>query len=156
MPTAYLICGYIGVGKTTLAKQLEKTLAAVRFTQDEWMYHIYGNYPDEITFKENYTRINQLINQVWPRCFELGLDVILDLNFWTRASRDETRAKAAALGGDSTLIFLNCKLELAWSRIQKRNENLENGIFVSQKIFETSAHNLKKPQDDEDFLNLHT
>jgi predicted kinase len=156
MSTAYLICGYIGVGKTTLAKQLEKALAAVRFTQDEWMYHIYGNYPDEITFTENYTKIYRLINHVWPRCFELGLDVILDLNFWTRASRDETRAKAAALGGGSTLIFLNCEPEIAWSRIQQRNENLENGIYVSQKIFEISEVKLNKPQADEDFINLHT
>jgi predicted kinase len=155
MPIAYLICGYIGVGKTTLAKQLEKSVSGIRFTQDEWMYYLYGNYPNEETFTENYSKINRLISQVWPRCFELGLDVILDLNFWTRESRDDVRTKVAAMGGESILFFLNCEPSVAWSRIQKRNEKLENGIYVSQKIFETSEINLKKPQD-EDYIDLHT
>jgi len=37
MAEIHLICGFIGFGKTTLAKQLEKDLPAIRFTHDEFM-----------------------------------------------------------------------------------------------------------------------
>jgi adenylate kinase family enzyme len=37
MATAHLLNGYLGVGKTTLARRLEHELPAVRFTHDEWM-----------------------------------------------------------------------------------------------------------------------
>jgi predicted kinase len=32
-----IICGLPGSGKTTLAKTLERQLAAVRFSPDEWL-----------------------------------------------------------------------------------------------------------------------
>jgi predicted kinase len=37
MPTAHLIHGFLGVGKTTLARQLEQKIPAIRFSHDEWM-----------------------------------------------------------------------------------------------------------------------
>jgi len=33
--TVYLICGFIGAGKTTFAKMLEKKTGAVRIVKDE-------------------------------------------------------------------------------------------------------------------------
>jgi predicted kinase len=35
-PIVYIICGFIGAGKTTFAKKLEKKTGAVRITKDEW------------------------------------------------------------------------------------------------------------------------
>lgn len=149
MATAYLICGYIGVGKTTLAKQLEVSERAIRFTQDEWMFKLFGNYPEEATFNEEYLKVNQLINTVWPKCLALGMNVILDLNFWTRQSRDEARQIIAALNCEAKLYYLTCADDLAWTRIAARNLNLENGIYVSEKIFKTSQHKLEPLGKDE-------
>jgi predicted kinase len=40
--TAFLIHGYLGAGKATLARRLEVEQAAIRFTHDEWMRSLYG------------------------------------------------------------------------------------------------------------------
>lgn len=42
MATAHLIHGFLGVGKTTFARQLEERLPAIRFSHDEWMARRYG------------------------------------------------------------------------------------------------------------------
>ena len=42
MSTAHLIHGYIGAGKTTLARTLERELPAIRFTPDEEVARRYG------------------------------------------------------------------------------------------------------------------
>ena len=36
-------------------------------------------------------QVSRLIGKQWTRCVELGLDVGLDLGFWSRRERDETR-----------------------------------------------------------------
>ncbi len=44
-PIVYLICGFIGAGKTTFAKKLEEKTGAVRITKDEWSIRLIGNDP---------------------------------------------------------------------------------------------------------------
>ena len=38
----HLLCGLLGAGKTTYAKQLATDVGGVRFTLDEWMLRLYG------------------------------------------------------------------------------------------------------------------
>jgi hypothetical protein len=45
MPSAHLIYGYLGAGKTTFARQLERDIPAIRFSHDEWMVRLYGDDP---------------------------------------------------------------------------------------------------------------
>src|SRR5262245_30776939 len=108
MPTVHLIHGYLGAGKTTLARRLETTLPAIRFTHDEWMARLYGEDPPVALYGDHFRRVSEQIGDVWPRCVELGLEVVLDLNFWSRRQRDETRAKIAAHGARSLLYRLAC------------------------------------------------
>jgi predicted kinase len=42
-----IVCGLPGPGKTTLAKELERRLRAVRFSPDEWMDAFSLNLYDE-------------------------------------------------------------------------------------------------------------
>jgi hypothetical protein len=81
MATAHLIHGFLGVGKTTFARQLEERLPAIRFTQDEWMARLYGDDPPVEHFAEFYRRVWEQMEGVWPRCLELGLNVVLDFGF---------------------------------------------------------------------------
>src|SRR5215211_6653017 len=44
-PIVYLLCGFIGAGKTTFARKLEERTGAVRITKDEWLISLIGNDP---------------------------------------------------------------------------------------------------------------
>ena len=106
-----MIHGYLGVGKTTFARRLEQQAPALRFTHDEWMLRLYGEDPSPDEFQVLYERVTERIDAVWTRCAALGLDVVLDLNFWSRERRDAVRAIATALGADVRLY--RCRARMA-------------------------------------------
>ncbi|HZC15226.1 MAG TPA: ATP-binding protein, partial [Caulobacteraceae bacterium] len=115
MATAHLIHGYLGAGKTSFAKRLERDLPSVRFSHDEWMARLFGEDSAAELFQERRERVWDLIATQWARCLELGLDVVLDLGFWARAERDAVRTQVAALGADCRLYELTCPESEAWT-----------------------------------------
>ena len=73
MPTAHLIHGFLGAGKTTFARQLEQRIPAIRFSHDEWMARLYGVDPPVERFEELYQRVWVQMEEVWRRCLDLSL-----------------------------------------------------------------------------------
>lgn len=71
-PLAFLLHGYLGVGKTTLARRLEAEHAAFRFTHDEWVRALYGQDPPEALFADSAGRVSGLIEATWTRCPNSG------------------------------------------------------------------------------------
>jgi predicted kinase len=132
-----MIHGYLGAGKTTFARRLEQELSAIRFTHDQWMARLYGIDPPAERFADYGARVSAQIDSLWPRCLQLGLDVVLDLNFWTRRRRDATRMKAQSLGAAVRLYRLACPDGVAWRRIERRNASLDgSSLFIARKTFE--------------------
>src|ERR1700746_2255549 len=129
MATAHLIHGFLGVGKTTFARQLEERLPAIRFSHDEWMARLYGDDTPVEYFADFYRRVWEQMEDVWPRCLELGLNVVLDFGFWTRRERDAVRARVATIGAQSRLYRVTCAEEEAWRRIERRNTDLSGSLF---------------------------
>lgn len=150
IPTVHLIHGYLGAGKTTFACNLERDLPAIRFTHDEWMARLYGEDPPVNDFPVYYRRVSDQIGTLWPRCLELGVDVVLDLNFWSRAQRDSTRATALTLGANVVLYRLICAEEEAWRRIDDRNRRLEGNLFIDRNTFNVLQTRFEPLGDDEE------
>ena len=98
MATLHLICGLPGSGKTTLAKQLEKSESAVRFCPDEWIADLLLNPND----RKEMDRLRDIVESIqWSfakRLLALGVDVILENGFWSREERSRFRAEAEAVG----------------------------------------------------------
>jgi predicted kinase len=154
MPTVHMIHGFLGAGKTTFARRLEESLPAIRFSHDEWMARLYGNDPPVELFAKYYRRVSDQIASVWPRCAELGLEVVLDLNFWSRKQRDETRARVAEIGVDSRLYRLACTDQEAWQRIEKRNADLEGGLLIVRDTFEALKDRFEPLDPDEQCIEV--
>jgi predicted kinase len=158
--TAFLIHGYLGAGKTTLARRLEIEQAAIRFTHDEWMRSLYaprdagscwptGDDLPEARFAECAKRVSAVMETVWTRCITLKMNVVLDFGFWTRSERDRVRDLVASLGGKSVLYRLSCPDEVAWSRIETRNERLGTDLYIEQNTFRVFKSRFEPLDPDE-------
>lgn len=146
-----MIHGYLGSGKTTLARRLEQELPAIRFTHDEWMARFYGIDPPVEHFADYSSRVSARIDSLWPRCLRLGLDVVLDLNFWTRRDRDAARMTAQSLGAAVRLYRLTCPDEVAWRRIERRNASLDgSSLFIARNTFEVLSAAFEPLDPDEE------
>lgn len=149
MPTAHLIHGYLGAGKTTFARRLEGEMTAVRFTHDEWMERLHGEDPPAERFAEYAERVSSLMEEVWRRCLAAGVDVILDSGFWSRAERDRTRMTVAQLGADVRLYRLACPDDEAWQRIDARNATSGRSLYIAPDTFTALMVRFEPLDDDE-------
>ena len=134
MPTLHAIHGFIGAGKTTLARRLEEELPALRLNSDEWMVQLYGSDPPEEVFRPGLDRVNRLIRQLAERALTLGLNVVLDDGYWTRASRDDLRAWADTLNVPLHLYSLNLPEDEARRRVTRRNAE-PGSLYIAPETF---------------------
>jgi predicted kinase len=100
------------------------------------MTRLYGDDPPVEHFAELYRRVCQQVEEVWPRCLELGLNVVLDFGFWTRRDRDVVRARIAAMGAQACLYRLTYSEIESWRRIDKRNTDLQGSLYIARNTFE--------------------
>lgn len=156
MATAHLLHGYLGAGKTTFAKRLERNLPAVRYSHDEWMARLYGVDPPEARFAEYRDAVFEVMNAHWPRVLACGADVVLDWGFWTRASRDEARQRAQAVGATSRLYRLECSDAVARARCRARNRQLDGSLFIAENTYEVLRSRFQPLDPDEPFEGVNS
>ncbi len=135
MATAHLIYGYLGAGKTTYARRLERDIGAVRFTPDEWMSRLFGQDPPVAIFQEKAAAILEVMEPLWLRCLALGVDVVLDFGFWRRSERDRARRLAGDAGATSVLYTLSCADDEAFRRVSARNANESHSLYIAPETF---------------------
>lgn len=148
-PKAFLLHGFIGSGKTTFAKKLERDENALRFTHDEWMNELYGNDPPVELFQDYAERISSVMQKAWTRCLDLDVSVVLDFGFWSRVERDSVRSVVASHGGEAVLYHLKCAEEIARKRVDERNRALAGSLFIAPNTFEVLKARFEPLVDDE-------
>jgi predicted kinase len=156
MATAHLIYGYIGAGKTTLARQLEQRCGAVRYSPDEWMTQLHGEDPPRDEFAGHAARIQSLIDEQWPRVLAAGVDVVLDFGFWSRTSRDEARRRVLELSASPRLYWVRCDRAAALARCRARNRELGGSLFIAEQTFESLEQRFQPLDADEPFELIDT
>jgi len=105
-PVCYLICGFLGAGKTTYAERLAEETGAVHLNPDVWCTKLFP--------KAEY-------EQIWDKCFPETIEilwhkaadyakqnksVIFDMGFWTKESRQEAIKKANQFGFQAVLYYV--------------------------------------------------
>jgi predicted kinase len=115
-----LLCGLPGAGKTTLAKQLEASMPAVRLCTDEWMCAL-----DLDLFDEGHRdRVDVLTWAHAQVLLQAGLSIILDASgLWLRSERDEKRLQARTLGVLVELHYLAVPFDVLVQRVARRTRD---------------------------------
>lgn len=121
MATVHLVHGFLGAGKTTLARRLALEHAAIRLSVDEWYLKLHTDGPVYEWDPVRGARLLGALNEHWPLLCARGVDVVLDFGFWRRALRDEVRALAASVGAATRLYALRCPDDVARARCIARN-----------------------------------
>lgn len=153
MPIIHLLCGRLGSGKTSFARQLAKDTSAVRFTHDEWVHRSYGPRPSEADYAEIFVRIE---NEIWAAATESlarGEDAIIDMGFWTRQSRDIARQRVAKTGAVAKFYYLACPVSIARRRTLERSKAPPpESLWIDAPAFQKLNQLFEPPQDDEEFI----
>ena len=154
-PTAHLLYGFIGSGKTTFARKLEQNLPAVRFTHDEWMAGLYGQNPPEELFGTYFERVENLIWQMAVSVLRAGGDVILDLGFWSRESRNTARDRVAAASAVAKFYSISCPEQIMRARVLARSVNPPvDSLWINMAAYDKLKAGIEPMQNDEDFVRI--
>lgn len=135
MAKIHLIHGFMGFGKTTLAKKLEKELPAIRFTHDEFMRKLYARHMPSEEFKIAYNKIDKLIWELAQRAIDANVDVILDYGFWSKKGRKAAYDRAKKITNDVLFHVITCDIEVAKSRVLNRTNTNEEELFIDENCF---------------------
>ena len=125
----HLICGMAGAGKTTLAKELEASLPAVRLCPDEWIAAALKDPNDRSEMDRLRPIIDKLQWALAQRLLMLGTSVVLEQGFWSQEDRLEYLQTAKELGSEVSLHYLNISRNELVQRIERRNVNLPADSF---------------------------
>jgi predicted kinase len=152
-PIVYLICGFIGAGKTTFAKKLEEKTGAVRITKDEWSIRFIGNDPTIDGYEEWDQKICELSRDVAFQLAEKGIDVIIDEGFWEKEQRDEMRRRTGTIGAQVVMYYVETPIETIRERVVERNNTLTKDSFkMSREMVDTYLMYWQPPGEDEDYI----
>lgn len=133
-PAIYLMCGFLGFGKTTLAQRLEEELPALRLTHDEIMLKRYGRMPDD--FQARYKEVDAFIRQEAAKAVGRGQNVVLDYGFWNKAKRAEYFQWAKTLTPNVQFYAVICDIDTARERVAERSRNNPNELFIDETCFD--------------------
>ena len=135
MATAHLVHGYLGSGKTTFARELERRTGGLLISIDEWTIALSDD-PVHLD-RELFDRLWLLLANLWPRIALSGTnDVILDFGFWSRALRDDARRRAAEIGAEVRLYLVQCPDDVARVRCLARAERESQGYYIDLAAYD--------------------
>jgi len=149
----YVLCGFIGAGKTTFAKKLEERTGAVRITKDEWLIRMVGNDPTIDGYEDYNRRMWELSRDVAFQLAAKGIDVIIDEGFWAKEHRDLMRRRAEDVGAQPVVVFLDTPIETIRERVARRTLDPGKESFkISSDLLDGYLKYWQPPGDDEEYI----
>lgn len=135
-----LLCGLPGAGKTTLARRLVTEGPGVRLCPDDWITGLGVDLFDQ-PFR---ARLERVLSAHAHELLRLGVTVILEFGFWSRAERDEQRLAARALDAAVELCYLDVPFDELVRRLTERAT-----VLITADMLREYMTLFEPPADDE-------
>ncbi len=158
----HLVCGPIGAGKTTYAKQLAKEQSAICFSEDDWLAKLFvPDAPEGLLQEpmqvvgawatEKYLRCR---GQIWLVCQQLienDISIVLDGAAANKEQRDVIRKKASDFNVEFKLHYVTSSVESRHKRVFERNakQGETYSLEVTPAMFEHTENIFEPPIDTE-------
>lgn len=149
MSQSYLICGFLGAGKTTFSKKLVLETGAQYFNIDECVVKLFSKSEYENNWEQC---VEAATNAIWNKiksCAKNGQHAILDAGFWSHAERDDARKHASETRMSPVLYYVYAPDEILKQRISQRHGKIaQNNI----KNFDKTKNLFEVPDASENFI----
>ena len=154
MATLHFICGKAGAGKTTLARQLGRSLPAVVICEDEWIDTLGFEIRSHADFESVASKWRSLIGPFATQLLRLGVSVVFDFSGNTIQSRQWVRSVFEAASADHLLHVIEATDARCLANIHRRNHEKPPGVYwghVSDERFHEVTIHFAPPRADEGF-----
>lgn len=152
-PHLYLLVGYPGSGKTTVAQIIHESTGAEHLWTD-WERKAMFNQPthSEAESGKLYGYLNALTTQLLGE----GKSVIFDTNFNFKKDREHLRKIATNQGADTTIVWVTTPKELSKQRAINTAEGQDTRVLgaMSPEDFDRIASHLEPPDKSEIVIKI--
>jgi predicted kinase len=142
----YLLVGYPGSGKTTVAQAIRDLTGAEHVWADKERRSMFGDTYNADQSVDLYEHLNDTTEQLLKQ----GKSVIFDTNFNYKKDRDYLRSLARKYGAATKLIWLTTDKALA----KQRAVGSRQFIDMTAKDFDVAAAKLEPPTPDEEPIKI--
>lgn len=143
-----MICGFLGVGKTTFSVALAEREKAMRFSLDELYFGLFDDKPTHVLDVAAMDRLSKVVDSLWTEAVRVGASVVLDLGFWERSLRAQTREQAESFGASARLYWVRCSDDVALQRCLIRNGS-PGAFLISAEGYRDMRSRFEAPIEEE-------
>jgi predicted kinase len=129
MATLYFVSGKAGAGKTTLARQIATSAAAILFCEDEWMSRLADPIENLPQYLAAARKIRSVIAPLAVDLLKLGTSVVFDFAGNTVDDRRWVRSIFESAEADHQLHYIPANVEACKARVRQRNVSQPAGLF---------------------------
>src|SRR3989344_2349999 len=151
-PVVVVFVGAPASGKTDFAQKIISSMPLAYFSneqvEDYLTPHVNFFGDDQITLQFSFAIIEELVKQKISVVYDYSIDKISD--------RKNLRNKVEALGGQVIILYMECRDEEIFHRLQKANvqivEGTKKGFILNQDYYLFKKSKIQSPLSEDAFI----